>query len=420
MFVQSFDGPWMRHPFWLPRFQLTDPDDLQRLLDSDIATLVIDESRGEPLERAVAPPAPSAAETPVRSPEPCRSEPKASRATVVRHAAGTDRPCAAAEERERALKVMQRSKRAMKGVFDGARLGRAIRSEDVAPVVGEISASVHRNPASLIGLTRLKTKDEYTYLHSVAVCALMVNFARHLGLDPAQTYDLGMAGLLHDVGKMAVPDQVLNKPGSLTDEEFAIIRTHPEQGWRLLNEGDGVPALALDVCRHHHERMDGTGYPHRLPGAEISLAARMGAICDVYDALTSARPYKDAWHPAEAVTRMHGWQGHFDPELLFRFMQSIGVFPTGMLVRLRSNRLGVVLDNGRRASRPRVRAFFSTREREVLPFAEVVIDDSLAVDQIVSEERPEAWGFADWPMLSEQIMAGSDALLRRHGRAEAA
>ncbi|MET0309212.1 MAG: HD-GYP domain-containing protein [Sphingomonas sp.] len=408
MYIHAFDGAWLRHPFWRRRFLLSSPDDLTTLLESDVISLVIDESRGvrltphEPLP---------ALKTTRATTTPPRSEPTAPKTVAIQMKRPLDRPCSVAEERDRATRVMTRSKRVIKGVFDDARLGKAIRSEDVAPLVEDISASVTRNSQALIGLTRLKSKDEYTYLHSVAVCALMVNFAKHLDLNPAEVHELGVAGLLHDVGKMMVPDLVLNKPSSLTDEEFAIVRTHPQQGYQMLKEGGGIPDLALDVCLHHHERVDGTGYPNKLHGDQISLAARMGAICDVYDALTSDRIYKKAWAPDEAIIRMHGWHGHFDRALLFKFMQSISVFPFGMLVRLRSNRLGIVLENGRRASRPQVRAFFSTRDRSVLAIEDVVIDDNLASDQILSEEDPAAWGFMDWTVISAQVLAGSTSLL---------
>lgn len=393
MYVHAFDGSWLRHPFWRPHFHLTTPEALQRLLDSEIPSLVIDESRGvaltpdappgeppvEPLRRAVA--------SPSSSPPP-----------------PPQRPCSYDEERVRAAKIASRSKRVVRDVLENARQGMGIRAADVADAAEEIAASVHRNPHALIGLTRLRSKDEYTYVHSVAVSALMVNFARHLGLDPDEARELGVAGLLHDVGKMVVPGRILHKPGTLTDEELALVRTHPEQGYRLLTEGEGVSDIALDVARHHHERMDGAGYPLRLTGDEISVHARIAAICDVYDALTSRRPYKDAWTAAEAIGRMHEWEGHFDPALLFRFMGSVGVYPVGMLVRLRSNRLGVVMDNGRRASRPRVNAFHSTRDRVAMPPEVVTIDDSLAADQILGEERPEDWGLEDWPTLRGELL----------------
>lgn len=394
MYIEKFDGSWWKHPFWRSHFLLTAERDLEALRSADLGGVFIDISKG------VAPdPLPLAESHPRVTPAA-----SAKRAVPAEISPSEYRKSAATAERARATQVMNQSKKVMRRVFDGARLGKAVRSADVMGVVDAISASVRRNPAALIGVTRLKSKDEYTYLHSVAVCALMVNLARQLNLDPRSVQDMGVAGLLHDIGKMGVPSAVLNKPGRLTDEEFALIREHPDHGRRLLEEGEDVPDLAIDVCRHHHEKMDGTGYPFGLSGEQISLAARMGAICDVYDALTSNRAYKKASTPAEAITQMWEWDGHFDRQLLFRFMQSISVFPVGLLVRLRSNRLGIVLDNGARASRPRVLAFYGMREAAMIAPTEVVITDSLADDQIVAVEQPNSWGFDDWPMLRDQFL----------------
>ena len=410
MYVHAFDGSWLRHPFWRPHFALSSPELLERLLESEIPSLVIDEGRGVPLD--------DAAPTVEPSPEPPVEPLRRTAAPPVPHPPPPpppppERPCPHDEERVRAAKIASRSKRVVRDVLEGARAGVGVRAAAVAGAAEEIAASVGRHPHALIGLTRLRSKDEYTYVHSVAVSALMVAFARHLGLEAREVRELGVAGLLHDVGKMVVPGRVLSKPGALTDDELALVRTHPEQGYRLLTEGEGVSDIALDVARHHHERMDGGGYPLRLRGGEISLHARMAAICDVYDALTSRRPYKEAWTAAEAIGRMHGWEGHFDPALLFRFMGCVGVYPVGMLVRLRSNRLGVVMDNGRRASRPRVNAFHSTRDRVAMPPEVVVIDDSMAADQILGEERPGDWGLEDWPALRDALLGETRRGLRK-------
>ncbi|MEZ4758150.1 MAG: HD domain-containing phosphohydrolase [Flavobacteriales bacterium] len=133
-------------------------------------------------------------------------------------------------------------------------------------------------PRRSSSLARLKTADDYTYMHSVAVCALMVALARQLGLSDAHTRTAGMAGLLHDLGKAAIPMAVLNKPGKLTDAEFTVVRSHPVEGYHMLKEGGGVEAAVLDACLHHHEKIDGTGYPDKLKGDKISLIARMAAI----------------------------------------------------------------------------------------------------------------------------------------------
>lgn len=384
MFIHSFKGSWFKHPFWRARFLLENDEDLATVLDSEIEQLIIDTDRGVDVEerQASAPPRSGSAPVPERS----EKAPQRVLATPFRQYDGHE------VARIEATRVTNRSKKVMREIFDSARLGKAVQCASVTAVVADVTNMIEKNRQAFLKVLRLKSKDEYTYLHSVAVCALMINLGRQLKLDEAAISDLGTAGLLHDIGKMLVPADVLNKPGRLTAEEFAIIQTHAERGSQLLEEIGAVPALAQDVCRHHHEKMDGTGYPSRLPGAQISLAARMGAICDVYDALTSNRIYKEAWTPVEAITRMRNWEGHFDPALMFRFMQSIDTFPVGMVVRLRSNRLGVVLDNGRRASRPKVLAFYSTRDQEWIDKDIVVIGESLSRDAILEKVDPAHWG----------------------------
>ncbi|MBV8394372.1 MAG: HD-GYP domain-containing protein, partial [Alphaproteobacteria bacterium] len=292
MYLQAMEGSWLSHPFWKTRFVIRDQADLDSLQASAVEFVWIDVSKGldvvgEPEVEAVRieaaapdepPPFVAPAATPVAMAPPARAS--------------------MTEEMARAAQIVNRSREAVTHLFGEARLGKAIEPEQCLPLVEEVASSVSRNPSALISLARLKTKDDYTYMHSVAVCALMIGLSRQLGLSEAQTREAGLAGLLHDVGKMAMPLDVLNKPGKLTDEEFDVMRSHPERGWAMLSEGGAVPASALDVCLHHHEKIDGSGYPKRLKGEQISRLARMGAICDVYDAITSNRPYKTAWDPA--------------------------------------------------------------------------------------------------------------------------
>lgn len=395
MYVHKLGGSWFAHPFWRNRRLLDTAEEVEAVRASGLPYVEIDDERGLAPERIA-----SAASRPERTtpPAPIWSGPRSKTAPDTLRAA----------ERKRAVDLVDRSRRVMKRVFESARLGRAIRMAEVAHVVEEVTAAVTRNAQTLLGVIRLKSKDEYTYYHSVAVCTLMVNCGRHLGLPDAEVEQLGFAGLLHDIGKMGIPESILNKAGSLTDEEFDLVRGHPAHGHGLLVDAGDMPDMALDVCLHHHEKVDGSGYPFGLSADRLSLAARLGAICDVYDALTSDRIYKAGWPPVEAVAAMWSWDGHFDRVLLFRFMQSIGVFPTGMLVTLRSNRLGLVLENSRRASRPRVCAFYDTRANAFLPPETVTLRDDLSGDQIVAPELPERWGFRDWDAMAERLAKGEN------------
>lgn len=396
MFIQKFEGGWLSHPFWRARFLLSDAEDLRKILDSDIDAVWIDDEKSAivPARRE-------------RTPAPEISESVGDRIKNAREAAirALPPPSRLQTDKRAAAQTVLRAKQVVKQVFDGIRMGKAVRSADVIAVVEDISASLAQNRSLLLGIARLKSKDEYTYLHSVAVCALMVNLAREIGLDDAAARDAGMAGLLHDVGKMVVAEAILNKPGPLTDHEFGEIQRHTVDGHALLKKGSAIPAAALDVCLNHHEKMDGTGYPHGLSGEEISLHARMGAICDVYDAMTSQRCYKAPLTPAETLTAMRSWEGHFDSALLFSFMRSLALFPPGMLVRLGTGHLAVVLPNGRRGSRVRVKAFYVIADgRFVDPF-EVIISDTQTANQIMGEEDPAAWDLRGWPVLRETIMA---------------
>lgn len=395
MFVHAVDATWLESPFWRYRLLIDGAADIAELRDAGIVHVVIDTERG--LGIAVA----ASVEPKPIEPEPIEDE--AIEAEAPQFDPLDTTPCRLSVERDRASQVIDRAKQKMRSVFDGARLGQAVESAEVVGLVDEISASIMRNKHALVGLVRLKSKDEYTYLHSVAVCALMMSLARQLGVPEEQHRDLGLAGLLHDIGKMGVPDPILNKPGQLSDEEFAIVRSHPHRGAAILEEGDNVPALALDVCRHHHEKVDGTGYPYGLKGEEISLAARMGAVCDVYDALTSDRAYKDAWTPVEAVTRMWSWEGQFDREVLFAFFQAIGVYPLGLLVRTSSDALAIVLPNGRRATRTRLRLFFQIDTKSLIDPVDVTMGDGRG-ERIVSVEDPASWTGADWSAAQAHLL----------------
>ena len=378
MYLEEFVGSWLDHPFWRARFRVEDSAQLQRLRASGIREVWIDTARGTDVAAAnAAPPAP---------PSPPSAQPDAGI---------TPRPITYAEEMRRAGHLISKAEVAVKAMFADARMGRTIEARDALPLVEAISGSVDRHPSALISLARLKTKDRYTFLHSVAVCALMVSLGRQLGLSDDEVRDAGLAGLLHDIGKIAIPPEVLNKPGALTADEFRTVVVHPQAGYDILVGDTQMRDIALDVCLHHHERMDGTGYPHKLAGEGISLFSRMGAICDVYDAVTSDRPYKKAWEAAYAIQRMVEWRGnHFDPMVFNAFVKSVGIYPVGSLVRLRSGRLAVVMQYTPGALlTPTVKVFFSISSGTRI--APELIDLAHTGDQIVSREEPSDWGLTD-------------------------
>ncbi|MDO8348166.1 MAG: HD-GYP domain-containing protein [Rugosibacter sp.] len=389
MHIDELCGSWMEHPFWRTRFLLEDAEDIRRIRESGIAEVWIDTAKGLDVAMAEHPAA-------VRSAADVAA---AVERTLAPAAVRTEPPrrVAMADEVRRAAKICARSKEAVVSMFQEVRMGRTVSAEAAGALVEEISDSVMRNPGALISLARLKSADDYTYMHSVAVCALMVALARQLGLDEALTRELGMAGLLHDLGKAVMPMAVLNKPGKLTDEEFTIIKRHPEAGHKILVEGMGAGDIPLDVVLHHHEKMDGSGYPQRLGGDAISLYAKMGAVCDVYDAITSNRPYKAGWDPAESIRKMAEWcHSHFDEKIFQAFVKSIGIYPVGSLVRLASGRLGVVMEqSGASLLTPCVKVFFSTKAQAHIPPEVVDLAQPGVTDRIVGREAAANWGLKD-------------------------
>ena len=386
MHLKEFCGSWMEHPFWRTGFVLTDPADIKTILASSIKEVWIDNAKG--LDISVGEVAVTEAESDAQVEEEMQQAAQVQRVTS---------PASTASELERAARICQQSKQAVISMFQEARMGKAVDVGGAQKMVEEITDSVARNPGALISLARLKTADDYTYMHSVAVCAMMVALSKQLGQDAEQTRLAGLAGLMHDLGKALMPMEVLNKPGKLTAAEFSIIKTQPVEGHRLLLTGQNVAEVVLDVCLHHHEKTDGSGYPKGLKDSEISVFAKMGAVCDVYDAITSNRPYKVGWDPAESLRKMAEWSnGHFDGKIFQAFVKSLGIYPIGSLVRLTSGRLGVVIDQtGKSLTMPVVKVFFSTKSNmRIMP---VIIDLSQPStnEKIVSREDPAKWKFAD-------------------------
>ena len=388
MHIKEFCGSWMEHPFFRSSFVITDPKDIASILASSIQEVWIDSSKG--VDVAPGAPAVSHAEAQAQIEATLNK-------LAQEHEPHKILPISAAAEMDRAAKIVLRSKQAVVSMFEEARMGNSVDVGGAQLLVQDISDSVARNPSALISLARLKSLDDYTYMHSVAVCAMMVALAKQLGFDDARTRSAGLAGLLHDLGKALTPSHILNKPGKLTEAEFNIIKDHPVQGHRLLVGDANADPMALEVCLHHHEKTDGSGYPDGLKGDEISLFAKMGAVCDVYDAITSNRPYKLGWDPAESLRKMAEWaNGHFDPQIFHAFVKGMGIYPVGSLVRLTSGRIGVVVEQTEKSlTTPCVKVFFSTKLNMRIPPVVVNLSHIDTLEKIAGREDPAHWHFPD-------------------------
>ncbi len=383
MYLEEICGSWINSPFWRSRFVVSDPQDIALLRASKVREVWIDVAKGADV-------------WPTTEHAPLMPLPKDA-ATAATTYAATRAPLPIADELVRARQICADGKEAVTSMFREARMGNTVDAASVGRLVEEISDSVARNTSALISLARLKTADDYTYMHSVAVCAMMIALARKLGQNEDQVRSAGVAGLLHDVGKMLLPIEILNKPGKLTDAEFAVIKSHPARGHAFLLEASHIDPVALDVCLYHHEKIDGTGYPEGLKGPDISLMAKMGAVCDVYDAITSNRPYKVGWDPSESLRQMGLWaSGHFDLPVFQAFAKTLGIYPVGSLVRLNSGHIGVVTEQTRVSlTMPIIKVFHIVATgKRVEPF---VLDLSApgCKEKIIAREDPARWNFPD-------------------------
>lgn len=382
MFIHDLDCGWMEHPFVRSRFVITREDEIRKIMNAGIRGVTIDCARGLDVDDA-----PTVEEAAA-----------ATEAEVKAIAARPVAPLRAslAEEFDRAVAIRRQAAGLVRTVMQDARLGKAVELDQVSPVVENITASILRNASALLGLSVIKNKDDYTFLHSVSVCTLLVAFCHSRQLDADTTYQAGIGGLLHDTGKALVPDHILNKPGRLTDEEFAVVRKHPKDGYDILRRTPGIGAIPLDITLHHHERRDGTGYPDRQGEQEISELAQMAAIVDVYDAITADRCYHKGIPAAEALRKMYEWSKfHFNPGLMQEFMRCVGIYPVGTLVLLESGRLGVVVEAHETSLlTPKVKVFYSTKSQTYIKPETVDLARGVGfggADKILRHEAPGKW-----------------------------
>ena len=383
MFIHDLKCGWMDHSFLRNSFMLRKEGDLERILQSGIADVLIDTIKGIDV---AGPPQPILEATPALPPR----IPTPATATTTHQ-----------EELGFAKQIQHEANKLITDVLHDVRMGKQIQVERLNPVVGQITDSILRNPGTLVSLCRIREGDTYTFNHSVSVCALLVSFCRFMEMSPEVIHEAGIGGMLHDIGKMRVPDHILNKPGKLTDAEFAIMKKHADLGIETLQQTPGISRTVMQIAGEHHERFAGNGYPYGLDGPEISLLGRMAAIVDVYDALTSNRIYHKGREPAEVLGLLVLWSDpskaalpHLDLELVYHFIKSVGIYPVGSLVRLDSQRLAVVIDqNGHDQSLyPKVRVIYDIRrERALTPEDLDLSAPESAGDSILGGEDPETW-----------------------------
>lgn len=249
---------------------------------------------------------------------------------------------AIAEEIPKARMVFRSSLNMAKEMLDGVRRG-DFDLPSAEPVVEDILESLDRNAEALLGLCKLRQTDDYTYTHCVNASVLSTIFARGLGMRRETLRSIGMGGLFHDLGKTMLPQQILNAPRRLNDKEMEVMRRHPQLGYDYLVDHKTTNKDILDIVIQHHEQYCGQGYPHKIPGAQISLPGRIAAVVDVFDALSSRRVYKEPMPLSKALGILYSMRGkEFFPGMVEKFIRLLGVYPVGSAVELEDGSRAVV------------------------------------------------------------------------------
>lgn len=381
MYIHDLDCGWMEHPFLHNCFLINDVEDIEKIIASGIRHVYIDTSRGLDV-----PEAPSAEEVD----QQLKNKMQSLGQSVKRP---TPQRVSFQEELVQARRIFSEASSIVNTVLLDCRMGKQVEIEKIEPIVAAITGSIFRNPDAIISLLRIKQADKYTFQHSVAVSTLLISFCRALDIDRATIELVGIGGLLHDIGKMKIPDQILNKPARLSEREFEFIKKHVSYGSQILENTPGISPISVIIAAEHHERYDGSGYPRGLKNDEISLYGQMASIVDVYDALTSNRIYHSGVEPAEALKKLLEWSDfHFNTPLVHNFIRNIGIYPVGTLVRLESGYLAVVVEQHHEdLLHPKVKVIFNSRTLSYTPPSNLDLARPGCSDRIMSFEVASRW-----------------------------
>ncbi|HKJ76349.1 MAG TPA: HD-GYP domain-containing protein [Gammaproteobacteria bacterium] len=394
VFVADLHCGWLDHPFARNRFLIKDAGMLAEVRGLGVGRVDIDTAKGvDPT--ADRPPEPETAPRTAEPTPPPESENEPDPAPEATSAEGT--PNSVREERHVAVAIQREAIGTISQIMSQVRLGKPVEPGHAEIVVDKMMESVFRNQDALLSLGLIRDKDYYTFEHSVSVTVLALAMGKAMGFDARTMRALGTGALLHDIGKALTPPEILSKPGRLTDEEFRIMREHVVHSRGLLEATPGISEIALKAAAEHHERYDGTGYPAGLSGNAISIYGRIMALCDVYDAITADRCYREGQEPSGVLKRMLQWAGsHFEEPLVHQFIRCVGIYPVGTLVRMESGRLAVVVEPGTRGLLyPVVRVFFDGAHRRPIHPRDLNLSGEpvdYEDDRIAAYESPADWG----------------------------
>ena len=352
MYVAELDRPWEGTPFVFQGFVLTTRKQLDALKKYCKKVYVDPEKTAVVEESAAA----------------AKGKPP-SVLTTIKEKATYEEKAPVAAEMPVAREATRKTAAVMRGIFTSIQAGKALDAPRVKEAVTSMTDSVVRNPDAMMLLSRLKEKSEHTLDRALGVSIYMITFGRFLSLPREQLDLLGMLGLLQDVGKVKLPAGLLDKKGALTAEELEICKSHVAHSVAILNGTHGLPPELPGLAALHHERCDGSGYPHGLRASQIGLFGGIAGLVDSFDAMTQSKPYGDAVAPSNALDMLYKSRDvHFDGPLVEQFIHCIGIFPVGSIVELYSGEVGIVIaQNPVMRLMPRVMLVLDSGHRPIKP-----------------------------------------------------
>lgn len=383
MYVVDLHKHWLTHSIWRQRFAVRDAAQVRHLQAEGIEHVSIDTSKGIDL-----PPTPLAR----------INEVERKFISLAERIKSTPRHVSLGEERRRAGRLIGEASGTVTELMLAARAGATVDAARLEPVVGKMIESVLRNPDALAPLARLKRMEAYATEHAVATAALIIALGRQQEIPQPELEKLALGTLLKDIGQSAIDARLITKPGMLSKSEYTVVQSHVEEGLAVLEATSRLSETSVAVVLEHHERYNGCGYPYRMAGDEISLAGRMAAIVDTYDAMTSERPYRPALSPSLALRQLYDQGGtQFDPALIAAFVRTVGVYPVGTLVMMESGHLAVVEEvHHDNLLNPIVRVIYHAARRQYVTPARVDLARKVGnhYGHIVRAETFERWGLS--------------------------
>jgi len=366
--VLKLDASWLDTPFLKHNFIVKDQKTIEKLIKNGIEYVYIEEKREKPQQ----------------------PEEKALVEEILQHKKeNIPKEYLEIKDLKPSFELYKKSVSIVKNVMEDVRSGKMFDSSSVRILVDKIADITVKNKSLLVNIAKLKTYDDYTFQHSLNVAIYASSLGKLLNFPLSEIKVLVKSGILHDIGKMLVPKDILNKPAKLTDEEFTIMKNHVTAGYDFLKK-NGFSEEELKIVVEHHERADGSGYPYGLRDEEISIAGKIGAVVDIYDAITSDRVYHKGIYPPKAIKLMFSWTDkHINKKVFEFFVSNVGIYPVGTIVLLSTNELAVVGDVSKKPTEPIVVIFKNLNGYDVAPIIYDLSKPSALKKRIVGPVNPE-------------------------------